>query len=195
MTACRVCFLPTQPPTSLLGSLAASRAVLAPGTRGRQFCGREGDGLGRCIYCALYFHDYYMSSTSDGQALDPRVWGTLVWCQQGQPRASAEYLLLPLYLGQALWRPTPPPRSSSTGPSIRTSPWENQEGGWIKGTSKRPPEKERREEAAAAPTRYLSVRHILPLCPASGGPSVQRPLKLTSDTHRGVVFTQCPHRA
>ena len=29
------------------------------------------------IYCALYFHFYYISSTSDDQALDPGGWGTL----------------------------------------------------------------------------------------------------------------------
>ena len=29
----------------------------------------------RCIYCALYFHCYYISSTSDYQALDPRSLG------------------------------------------------------------------------------------------------------------------------
>ena len=29
------------------------------------------------IYCALYFHSYEISSTSDRQALDPRGWGPL----------------------------------------------------------------------------------------------------------------------
>ena len=29
------------------------------------------------IYCALYFHFYYISSTSDHQALDPGGWGPL----------------------------------------------------------------------------------------------------------------------
>ena len=32
----------------------------------------------RCIYCALYFYYYYISSTSDHQALDLRSWGLLV---------------------------------------------------------------------------------------------------------------------
>ena len=40
-----------------------------------------GDGLGMIqahyIYCALYFYYYYISSTSDHQALDPRGWGPL----------------------------------------------------------------------------------------------------------------------
>ena len=30
------------------------------------------------IYCALSFYYYYISSTSDHQALDPRGWGPLV---------------------------------------------------------------------------------------------------------------------
>ena len=29
------------------------------------------------IYCALYFYYYYISSTSDHQALDPGGWGPL----------------------------------------------------------------------------------------------------------------------
>ena len=29
------------------------------------------------IYCVLYFYNYYISSTSDHQALDPRGWGPL----------------------------------------------------------------------------------------------------------------------
>ena len=56
------------------------------GTRD-QFCGRrffhgagEEDGLGMIqgcyIYCALYFYYYYISSTSDHQALDAGGWGT-----------------------------------------------------------------------------------------------------------------------
>ena len=28
-------------------------------------------------YCAFYFYYYYISFTSDYQALDPRVWGPL----------------------------------------------------------------------------------------------------------------------
>ena len=31
-----------------------------------------------CIYCALYFYYYCVSSTSDHQALDRRHWGLLV---------------------------------------------------------------------------------------------------------------------
>ena len=42
---------------------------------------REGNCLGiiqaHYIYCALYFCYYYISSTSDHQALDPRGWGPL----------------------------------------------------------------------------------------------------------------------
>ena len=30
------------------------------------------------IYCALYFHRYYISSISNHQALDPRSWGPLL---------------------------------------------------------------------------------------------------------------------
>ena len=40
------------------------------------------DGFGKIqvpyIYCALYFYYYYISYTSDYQALDPRGWGPLV---------------------------------------------------------------------------------------------------------------------
>ena len=40
------------------------------------------DGLGMIkahyIYCALYFYYYYISSTSDRQALDPGGWGLLL---------------------------------------------------------------------------------------------------------------------
>ena len=32
-----------------------------------------------CIYCALYFYYYCISSTSDDQALVPRGWGPLPW--------------------------------------------------------------------------------------------------------------------
>ena len=31
------------------------------------------------ISCALYFYDYYISPTSDGQALDPEGWGPLLY--------------------------------------------------------------------------------------------------------------------
>ena len=31
------------------------------------------------MYCILYFHYYYISSTSDHQALDTRGWGPLFW--------------------------------------------------------------------------------------------------------------------
>ena len=40
-----------------------------------------GDGFGMTqacyIYCAFHFYYYYISSTSDHQALDPRGWGPL----------------------------------------------------------------------------------------------------------------------
>ena len=42
----------------------------------------QGDGFGMIqahyIYCALYFCYYYISSTSDRQALDPGGWGPLI---------------------------------------------------------------------------------------------------------------------
>ena len=31
------------------------------------------------ISCALYFYDYYISPTSDDQALDPEGWGLLLY--------------------------------------------------------------------------------------------------------------------
>ena len=45
--------------------------------------GGEGDGF-RMIqvcyfYCELYFYFYYISSTSDHQALDPRGWGPSIY--------------------------------------------------------------------------------------------------------------------
>ena len=66
------------------------------GTRDR-FCARqfflggEGDWGGdrctmiqvHCLHCVLYFHYYYISSTSDYQALDPRCWGPLSHAQTG----------------------------------------------------------------------------------------------------------------
>ena len=43
--------------------------------------GGAGDGFRmiqvHCIYCALYFYYYYIGSTLDHQALDPRGWGPL----------------------------------------------------------------------------------------------------------------------
>ena len=66
-----------------LGQIPGLRAkiltFLAPGT-GRQFF--HGLGLGdglvsgwfHYIYCALHFYYYYISSTSDHQALDPGGW-------------------------------------------------------------------------------------------------------------------------
>ena len=58
------------------------------GTRD-QFCERKfshglgiGDGFGMIqfhdVYCTLYFYYYYISSTSDHQALDRRGWGLLL---------------------------------------------------------------------------------------------------------------------
>ena len=42
-----------------------------------------GDGLGiiqaHYIHCAIYFYCYYISSTSDHQALDPGGWGPLLY--------------------------------------------------------------------------------------------------------------------
>ena len=59
------------------------------GTRNR-FCGRQffhgperegrlGIIQGHYIYCALLFCYYYISSTSDHQALDPGGWGPLLY--------------------------------------------------------------------------------------------------------------------
>ena len=63
-----------------------SPTLLAPGTsfvEDNFLLGQRvsGDGFekiqGHCIYCALYSSHYYISSTSDHQALDPRGWGLL----------------------------------------------------------------------------------------------------------------------
>ena len=44
---------------------------------------RGGDGFGMIqgyyTYCALYFYSYYISSTSDHQALDPGGWRSLLF--------------------------------------------------------------------------------------------------------------------
>ena len=42
--------------------------------------GEDGFGMIQVcyIYWALYFYDYYASSTSNHQALDPRNWGPLL---------------------------------------------------------------------------------------------------------------------
>ena len=67
--------------------------------RGRQFflgAGRDGFGMiqAHSIYGALYFYCYYISSTSDHQALGPRSWGPLPYlqCRAGstQQRESAD---------------------------------------------------------------------------------------------------------
>ena len=43
---------------------------------------QEGSGFrmiqAHCIYCALYSYYYYITSTSDHQALDPGDWGPLL---------------------------------------------------------------------------------------------------------------------
>ena len=71
---------------TLQAHLSFKLAVLnLSGTRdqfqGRQFFHRPevGDHFrmiqAHCIYCTLYFYYYYISSTSDHQALDPGGWG------------------------------------------------------------------------------------------------------------------------
>ena len=44
--------------------------------------GDERDGLGmiqaHCIFCSLYLYYYYISPTSDHQALDSVDWGPLI---------------------------------------------------------------------------------------------------------------------
>ena len=61
-----------------------SPTLLAPGTPFMQVnvsADPGGDGFGMIqacyIYCAFHFYYYYISSTSDHQALDPRSWGPL----------------------------------------------------------------------------------------------------------------------
>ena len=58
-----------------------------------------GDGFGiiqaHYMYCALYFCYYYISSTSDHQAVDPRGWGPLTYrilgkCSSGLPWVGGE---------------------------------------------------------------------------------------------------------
>ena len=77
----------TVPSVPSKGQARSSRAAVPKlfGTR-HQFCQRQcfhglgwGDGFGMIqvlyIYCALHFYYYYISSTSDHQALDPGGWG------------------------------------------------------------------------------------------------------------------------
>ena len=64
-----------------------SPTFLAPGTSfvEDKFSADQGeeDGHGMIqvhyTYCTLYFYYYYLSSTSDHQALDPRGWGLLLY--------------------------------------------------------------------------------------------------------------------
>ena len=46
------------------------------------------------IYCALYFYEYCISSSSDLQALDPRGWGSLLLHYQNLP-----WVLILVYVG------------------------------------------------------------------------------------------------
>ena len=84
-----------------------SRAVVPNffGTRD-QFCGREifyRPGVGghgfrmiqtHYISCVLYLYYYYISSTSDCQALEPRCWGLLIWVNSwGSITSSSIYCL------------------------------------------------------------------------------------------------------
>ena len=48
--------------------------------------GREGFRMIQmhCIYCAFYFNNYYISSTSDHQVLDPGSWRTPDLDHEGQ---------------------------------------------------------------------------------------------------------------
>ena len=65
-----------------------SPAILAPGTGfmeddfSMEWGGGGEDGfwmiLVHYMYYTLYFYYYYINSTSDHQALDPRVWGPLM---------------------------------------------------------------------------------------------------------------------
>ena len=62
-----------------------SQPFLTPGTGFMEesfFTDGAGDSFGMIqvhyIYCALYFYYYYISFTSDHQALDPGGWGPLV---------------------------------------------------------------------------------------------------------------------
>ena len=79
------------------------------GTRD-QFCGRRifhrpgGGGHGfrmiqtHYISWALYFYYYYISSTSDCQALEPRCWGLLIWVDSwGSITSSSIYCMKCLY--------------------------------------------------------------------------------------------------
>lgn len=61
----------------------------------------DGSGMiqGHCVYCALYFCYYCISSTSDLRVLDLGGWGPLLedrateWCQRPTARSSPPGLL------------------------------------------------------------------------------------------------------
>ena len=62
--------------------------------RGRQFFHgswgkgwRDGFGMNQvhCIYCAVYFYHYYISSTSNHWALDPGGWEPLLYWRAAFP--------------------------------------------------------------------------------------------------------------
>ena len=69
--------------TSIVWSAYSEGTFTPRFCRGHFFHGQcRQNGLGmiqtHSIYCALYFYYYYISSTSDHQALDPRGWGPLL---------------------------------------------------------------------------------------------------------------------
>ena len=67
--------------TSVLGSLHLVTPNLVSWKTSFPWTGVGGGGFRMIqvhyIYCALYFYYYYIRSTSDQQALDPRGWETL----------------------------------------------------------------------------------------------------------------------
>ena len=61
-------------------------------------------------YCAFYFYYYYISFTSDYQALDPRVWGPLLKKQLGLKKPTMS------------WKPISPQLSSVSNEKSIYSP-------------------------------------------------------------------------
>lgn len=54
----------------------------------------------RYVYCAVYFHYYYIRSSSDKQELDPQGWGLLLY-----NKLMVESKLLSRVLKRELWEP------------------------------------------------------------------------------------------
>ena len=65
------------------------------------------DGFGMIqahyIFCVIYFYYYYISSISGHQALDPRVWGPLVYGTLSHHATPFQYSCLENPMDRGAW--------------------------------------------------------------------------------------------